>query len=378
MKLNFILLVVVLISTLFTGLPAFAWGERGHHSICEVATRLVTNPDLSDYLRGRLHLMGHACNIPDIYWRDLGPVAKSGDATHFMNPENLGYTIDTVPTDLSQIKKDKEGKYSDLLKRNINVLEDLGSSWWRYDEFYRLAVNEGKMAKTLEADAATPAPKGQSTTPAKDKYSQAIFRMMTNMGLMGHFVGDASQPFHNTTDYDGWNVQHGGIHAFYETAVVAEIELALPARIYTEAMNIRNGKEGLTAGLSPLDTIREVALKTMGDRSQIIKLDPITQPSELKPNPDGTVTKIYAKRKSPAEAVSLFEGLITHEMALSALALAQAWDQIYAESDHPNFRWYNTYAYPLKPDFVAPDYADNRSPSAVPAKKSKHRKKRKQ
>src|SRR5262245_28714833 len=94
----------------------FAWGERGHHTVCQVATQLVKDPYLANFLKGRMHSMGHTCNVPDIYWKDLGEVAKIGDATHFLDPENLGYTLETVPTDFKQIIQDKQGKYSEVLK----------------------------------------------------------------------------------------------------------------------------------------------------------------------------------------------------------------------------------------------------------------------
>ena len=34
-------------------LKSFAWGERGHHVICEVSTRLVESEELADFLQGR-------------------------------------------------------------------------------------------------------------------------------------------------------------------------------------------------------------------------------------------------------------------------------------------------------------------------------------
>src|SRR4051794_17611826 len=84
---------------------AFAWGERGHHTICEVATHLVQNGQLKSFMQSKGHEFGHLCNIPDIYWRDMGPVAKSGDDAHFLNPENLNYTADSLPTDFQAIVK---------------------------------------------------------------------------------------------------------------------------------------------------------------------------------------------------------------------------------------------------------------------------------
>ncbi len=355
---------VLFFALCFSQSTAWSWAERGHHTLCEVATRLVSNPDLANFLKSRLHLMGHACNIPDIYWRDLGLIAKVGDDAHFMNPENLGYTLESVPLDIDQIISEKEGKYSEVLKRNIVVLKDLGSSWWRYDQFYRRAVLDGKLAKTFEKDASVVFPVGQ-TNPAKDKFHSAILGMMTNMGIMGHFIGDASQPFHNTNDYDGWNVKHGGIHGYYESLIVSELSITLPGKVYQEAVSIKNGKDRIPEGASPIETIRYVASRSFPELSTILKLDPVIQPSQILTNPNGTLTRIPAQRKLPAEVALDFESTIVHQLALSAVGLAQTWDQIYIEAGKPNLVLYTSYKYPLAPDFVAPDYGLVRKPNSV-------------
>ena len=79
---------------------AFGWGERGHHVICEVASRLVKEPALARFLKSKGHQLGHVCNLHDVQWKSLGAIAKSGDAAHFMDPENLNYEISKVPTEL--------------------------------------------------------------------------------------------------------------------------------------------------------------------------------------------------------------------------------------------------------------------------------------
>jgi hypothetical protein len=345
--------ILSLILVLGFSSTVFAWGERGHHTICEVATRLVKTPELAEFLKGRLHVMGHACNLPDIQWRNLVPPQKIGDATHFLDPENLGYTIDTVPTDLKQIFADKEGKYSDLLKRNINVYEDLGTGWWRYDQFFRLAVADGASAKSMEADIAI----------SKEQFNSAISSMIANMGIMGHFVGDASMPYHNTADYDGWSSGHGGIHGFYETKLVNEMNFNITTRVYDRANFLRK-KTPTDLSISAVERVRKVSIDAFRDFKRIQKLDVVVTPSELKVNPDGTTTKVYAVRKEPKEVLKSFEPLIVNELAMSALALADTWDQIYAEAGKPNLKFYSSYAYPMTVDFVAPDY-QTRTPASI-------------
>ncbi len=93
-------------------LTSYAWGERGHHSICFVATRLVKDPELKGFLSPRGNVMAHLCNIPDINWRSLGEKAKSGDAAHYVDPEIFGFEISTMPTKVVDLMAQIQAKNS--------------------------------------------------------------------------------------------------------------------------------------------------------------------------------------------------------------------------------------------------------------------------
>ena len=90
---------------------ALAWGGRGHHTLCDVATYVVQEKELHDFLTTRPHTMGHLCNIPDIYWRNLpGEMTKEGNPGHFFDWEIIGGTIKDFPLDYKKIIADYEGK----------------------------------------------------------------------------------------------------------------------------------------------------------------------------------------------------------------------------------------------------------------------------
>ena len=83
-----LLLHIFIFITVFSSL-SFAWGGRGHYTICDVATNLVKNEDLKKFLTFRPHVMGHLCNIPDVYWKSLpSEITKDGNAAHFVDGEN--------------------------------------------------------------------------------------------------------------------------------------------------------------------------------------------------------------------------------------------------------------------------------------------------
>ena len=320
----------------------FAWGERGHHSICEVASRLVEEKDFREFLKARAHQLGHLCNIPDIHWRSLDSAKLSvGNPTHYLNPEAIQESLEKISEDFKMIAKKLSLKSNELN-------EKMGSLWWRADQFYRLALKNASKAADEEK------PKTREDKQDRDfPYNESIYQMLVAMGVMGHFVGDASQPYHNILDYDGWEKKRGGIHSYYETQIVDELDLDLVEKIYSKALlkKDKNSKDK-----SVIERMRALSVSSRNDLKKLEEIDKILKPSRTSINKYGMEFKIYAKRESPEKTAKKFEPLIVDEMARAAVLLASLWDQIYRESGRPKIKSYKSFRYPLSPPFIAPDY----------------------
>jgi hypothetical protein len=333
-------LLISLICLLVYQSSALAWGERGHHTICEVATKLVKNPDLKKFLSNRSELMGHLCNVPDIYWRNLpNGEGASGDETHFLDPETAGVSIVDVPTDINA--------YYDLLKSgetNQQKADKLGSNWWRVEQFFDLS----KAAATAASSATLPDPKhSQDMTFA---YNKAVYDFMVYAGLMGHFVGDSTQPYHNSADYDGWGTGHGGIHSFYETDCVGFYDMSLSAEVEASA-----SKEDVQ-NVAVLERMKTLGSFSPAEKLQVEQLDKTVTPSKISQDSNGDVHKVYAVRLGLSEACPSFRPLIVKELGRASANLAAFWDEIFVAGNSPNLSGYKSYIYPLTPAFVAPDY----------------------
>ena len=297
---------------------AKAWGERGHHTICEVATRLVQEPILKKYLHSRHHMMGHDCNIPDIYWRDLPPEDPLGDSAHFMNPEKAGLTIDTVPLSFAE--------YLDSLKTDDSSetrAKIAGSMWWRAEQFYRLGV------------------KAVADHSAPNQFTDGIYAFMVNIGLMGHFVGDASQPYHNTVNYDGWANGHGGIHSFYESTCVDQLDFGFETVVFRKGLRVKT-YEG-----SVVSVLKQLSMVSISELAEIEAADKVVEPSH---------DKVHAVRNAPQAACKAFTPLITSQLARASAQLAALWDRAFVEAGRPDLSKYHSYRYPLNPDRIAIDY----------------------
>lgn len=335
---------------------AWAWGGRGHNAICEVAVHLIEDKALKEFMQARPHMLGHVCNIPDIYWKSLdGEARKLGDPTHYFDPEILGLKTKDIPLDYAKIIADYTGK-PNAFKAGatiFSVANELGSNWWRADQFMRRL----KERKSAFAQVKPPENSKQQFDD-QNEFNNLVYQTIVDMGLLGHFVGDNSQPFHVTSDHDGWFSGHGGIHSYYEDAVVAQFDGDLNAEILKKARTIKNSKSAKSF-LSPATTVEK--MKALGVISQseialVFKKDPILEKSEQKEE-KGMFNRIKpAKRKSAAEGLKAFRPLILTQMSRSALLLAHLWDEAFAELNKPKLSAYKSYRYPLSPEFVPPDY----------------------
>ena len=343
-------------------LDGLTWGGRGHDVICESATFLVKNKELRDFLSSRPQMMGHLCNIPDIYWRGLGnEVSNLGNPTHFMDVEIAGLEIKDVPTEYNKIIRKHEGQKNHYKEGTIkSIPSEFGSLWWRADQFYRRATSQASEWK-------------KSVVPANRKeeqdenlpFNKMTYDFLVNIGLMGHFVGDNSQPFHGTADYDGYNAGHGGIHSFYEDNGVNAVGYDLIVKVTDEAKKLQQlvdskskeekKKVSFLLAKSPIDKMKELNSISISELPLVYAIDPVKKPSSVKKEGDKEIRT--AAEREPVETVAAkFEALIIPELARSAALLAQLWDEAYEKNGKPRLSTYKNYKYPLTPEFVAPDY----------------------
>lgn len=353
---------------LFFAPNIWSWGGRGHHAVCESAVFLVKNKDLKNFLQLKPHVMGHLCNIPDTYWKSLGPeVGKLGNPGHYLDPESLGLKVRDVPLDYRSIVAKYTGSKNAFKGGTIfSVPTEFGSNWWRADQFYRRAIALESTFKT--ATAPTNSKEEQDDNLP---YNKLIYEFFVNLGIMGHFVGDNGQPFHSTADHDGWATGHGGIHSYYEEAVVATLPYNLTSKIVEDGRILQKMLESKNKDKlnqvqflnekTVLEKMRGLSELTIDEIQAIYAIDKVKKAS-IQKDEKGMSLRTPAER-APAETLAnKFQPLIIRDMARSATLLAQLWDLAYEKIGAPNLAAYKSYRYPFTPDFVPPDYFDQKEP----------------
>lgn len=350
---QFFLIIFSLASIiLFSSAKTFAWGGRGHDTICEAATFLVKDQELKKFLQTRTHMMGHLCNIPDTQWRsETGDAKSAGDPLHFIDPELLGFTPKTIPLDIEKLKKEFTGTVNQMDKdeKIYSVPRQVGSVYWRVDQLMTILAG----LKKDFADAKVPQNKSEEQN-MELAFNKATYTFLTTAGVMGHYIGDMAQPFHNTSNYDGYDNGHGGIHGFYEEEIVALLDGELLSKILRSARSQKN--PDWTKG-SVLEKMKAFSIVAYADIKKIEKLDPIIKKSEIKTD-KGMKLKTAATRKDAASVAKKFEPLVVTHMSRAAWMLAHLWDEAYVSAGKPPLNAYKAYKFPFNVDFIFPTYDD--------------------
>lgn len=331
-------------------LPSSArtWGERGHHAIARAAALdVLEGLDLSaasaedsaryaglrDLFRDKALQLAHLSNIPDTSWRGGDPITRALNApTHYSDADQWTVNFDTIPLDYNEALAKFQGKPNLVDGAPIDLFTS-GTLYWRSQELFELLVDAFKRREPREA--------------------------ILYAGILAHFIGDASMPFHNASDHDGFITGNGGIHAYFETAALLpetpELEAAvyrrLPSayRLFNVEAKLRQGGDNAGALLA-----REIGKQAFGRILELRKLDDAFVLERSTFSAQGR--KVYAKRKPAESATPVFRPMIEEQLSLSAAVLARLWRAAWEQAGRPDVSRARFRAYLHEPSFIPPVY----------------------
>jgi len=178
---------------------AFGWGETGHKIINASAAQLMESPAAAFFQANAANLQLLA-TTPDLQWKKTATY-KDEAPMHFFQWDN--YSTSSMGQSLDQYV------YSQVVSGlGASYVNTNGSSVWRVDQLYVMMVNALKSGDNVKA--------------------------LQMAGVLGHYVGDLSQPMHDTADYDGQSIGRRGIHMYFETTLVGTED---PSSLTTEVVN---------------------------------------------------------------------------------------------------------------------------------------------
>jgi len=327
---------------------SFGWGERGHDLITRIAVQNLVadsgdNLALTRPFVSRDHMLSHLSNAPDIVWR--APYMSDEERalnypTHYINLERVYDTVSSI--------SDLDSSYADFAKRasdrGLDAAKEVGTAPWRALQLYQLM-----QGAFISAAAAT----------NSEQMIEATNQALLYGGLMSHFVGDLANPHHTSSNHDGQLTGNTGLHAYFESDVVAALSLKLAAQVDRES-NTRllqdkvlsaYSKKAAQALKEPSSLILALVLNSHTNLERLTKLD--NRYSIIERSKD---SRTPAMRKPPKSVVSKYDDFVIERLAIGAAILSQLWLLAWQTGGEPDLSEYRSYLYPVKPEFIAPDY----------------------
>lgn len=231
------LLAVLLLSA--SAGEALAWGATGHRTIGETAAEALP-PELPAFVRSpdavaRIAELGRE---PDRS-RGAGRIhGHNRDAAHFIDVDDAGRVLGgPLLTDLPPTRLDYQRA---LLAAGTDEVK-AGYLYYAIVDGWQQLVKDFAHWRILAAAEARATDPGRRAWLAEDRRRREAL-IINNLGVWGHYVGDASQPHHLSIHYNGWGdfpnprgYTQEKVHGPFEGAFVranvteAAVAKALPA-----------------------------------------------------------------------------------------------------------------------------------------------------
>jgi hypothetical protein len=195
--------VVVALTLVVPAAQVMAWGSTGHRLIGLAAMRAL--PDaLPAFLRSPDAAMevGELSREPD-RWKGGGqPHGRERDTAHFINLDQNGRVLNEAGLSIDALP---------LLKSEYDAALQLAGSNVNEVGYLPYAIMDGwqQVVRNLAYWRVLHAQSVRETDPGRKAWYLADLRRrealaIRDIGILSHYVGDASQPHHTTIHYNGW------------------------------------------------------------------------------------------------------------------------------------------------------------------------------
>lgn len=208
MKFKFLIGTITIVTFIQAGVQnLFAWDYEGHHAVNQLALASLP-PDFGIQLTPELKTrIAYLAGEPD-RWRNINdvPLKNFNGPDHYIDLEDLplyGLTPETMPMMRYDFMADIAAARAQHPERFPTIDPDADADHTReLDGFLPYAINEN-YEKLKSGFSSLKAFQTHGGTPEEIANCQADIVYV--MGVMGHYVGDGSQPLHTTKYFNGWD-----------------------------------------------------------------------------------------------------------------------------------------------------------------------------
>jgi hypothetical protein len=301
---------ILIILSLFSATNAHAWGRWGHFMVGSGAATLLSEslPNTA-ILKSHAFDLGYYSNVPDMVWKADTKIYTIEHPEHFMDLEIFIREMKGAPFPAD--RKTFETKFP-------TISSDAGRSYYRIQEF------------VAALDATTQ--KIKSKKPMDKDYQTLQGEWLTEAGLMGHYVGDLSQPLHCTENFDGTMTNAKGIHSFFEDILVNEMHQELSELVTKKVKKSWPDFHKAHANKTPFQMMEELCKDSNSKVSALLAIDK------------------KVGRTDMAKAKAAYKDLLVERLTLGTLHLAEVWSRYVGWEYNGTFFYY----FNAKPSYVYP------------------------
>ena len=344
---------------------SYAWGERGHDLVTRIAARVLTLSDATDNPIGETfiakeHMLAHLSNVPDIVWRNMGEAIESQNGpTHYIDIEYI--TLNPASTDMPKDKTELEAvmkKLCNAKPKGYKCADDK-STEPKAELAGTAPFRIQQIATLIQESFQKAADEQKKSAPAESQIKKHLDDAFFYAGILSHYVGDLANPYHTSRDYNGYEINQGGVHAYFESDTVNAFDLGFDMDVYSRAVELKDltalkkfAKDAKT--LDYLDTAYALTKESFSHLKLVQELDLKYAIKKLGNSDKGL--KIKAERKPAGQVGVYFRPIIRDRIAQGAVTLAYLWRQAWTNGGKPNLANYRSYDYRTTPDFIAPNF----------------------
>jgi hypothetical protein len=181
-----------------------AWGNTGHRLIGIAAMRALSD-DLPAFLRtpGAVADVGELAREPD-RWKGGGqPHDRERDTAHFIDMDETGHVMNAQGPAIDALPRLKSEYDAALIAAGHDV-NDAGYLPYAIMDGWQQLVRDFAYIRVLNAAEARETNLERRAWYRVDRQRREALTLR-DIGVLGHYVGDGSQPHHTTIHYNGWN-----------------------------------------------------------------------------------------------------------------------------------------------------------------------------
>ena len=181
-----------------------AWGNTGHRLIGVAAVRALPD-EMPAFLRdpGAAAEVGELAREPD-RWKGGGqPHDRERDTAHFIDMDDEARVMNASGLSIDALPNLKSEYDAALVAAGLDV-NDAGYLPYAIMDGYQQLVRDFATWRVLYAAERRETDPMKRAWYREDRERREAL-ILRDMGVLGHYVGDGSQPHHTTIHYNGWD-----------------------------------------------------------------------------------------------------------------------------------------------------------------------------